>query len=89
MGGLGTQLGGFAVAAGDAVGQQHLQEIVMRQPIRSGQGEPLGQQLIRCQIHGNSDSPVPLGTRRCHWEIGLVDVARSDAVVLPAPGAGS
>jgi hypothetical protein len=33
--GLGAALRGLPVAAGDLVGQQHLQEIVVRQPIRS------------------------------------------------------
>ncbi|MEV4130165.1 hypothetical protein [Nocardia sp. NPDC049707] len=30
------------VAAGDIVGEQHLQEVVVRQPVRSGEGKPLG-----------------------------------------------
>ena len=41
--GPGTAGGGLAVAAGDLVGRQHLQEVVMGQPVRSGQGQPLGE----------------------------------------------
>jgi hypothetical protein len=43
VGGLGAAGGGLAVAAGDLVGQQHLQEVVMRQPVGPGQGEPFGE----------------------------------------------
>jgi hypothetical protein len=43
VGGLGASGGGLAVAAGDLVGQQHLQEVVIRQPVRPGQGESLGE----------------------------------------------
>ncbi|WP_257720472.1 hypothetical protein [Mycobacterium haemophilum] len=33
---FGAAGGGLAVPAGDLIGQQHLQKVVMRQPIRSG-----------------------------------------------------
>ena len=42
-GGLGAAGGGLAVAAGDLVGQQHLQEVVVWQPVGPSQGEPFGQ----------------------------------------------
>ena len=33
----------WPVAAGDLVGQQHLQEVVVWQPVGPSQGEPFGQ----------------------------------------------
>lgn len=76
LGGAAPQRRGLAVAAGDLVGEDELEELRMRQFRGAGEGEPLGE---RCEV-------LPSLTRRSYALSSGATVVAVGAVIALPPG---